>query len=128
MPYVPKMCSLCIVSRFCNRFCNKNCNRICGIQNSLFHIIPVFGIPSIPNTYQYLRPRKSEILKNWRCFVSLTNLNSMASNNEYIPHLLHIIRVFGISSIPNTDQYLGSRESQTLIKRQNAVRCVSKHT
>ena len=36
----------------------------------------------------------------------------MTPNNGYIPYLFHIIPVFRIPSIPNTDQYLGSMEQK----------------
>ena len=38
----------------------------------------------------------------------------MTPNNELIPYFFHIIPVFGILSIPNTDQYLGSMKPQIL--------------
>ena len=38
----------------------------------------------------------------------------MNPNNEFIPYLFHFIPVFGILSIPNTDQYLELIESQML--------------
>ena len=47
-------------------------------------------------------------------FGFLITLNLMTPNNGYIPYLFHIIPIFGISSIPNTDQYLESMESQIL--------------
>ena len=83
----------------------------------LFHIIPVFGIPSIPNTDQYLGSMESQILTYFDdllCVGFLFTLNLMTPNNRYTPYLFHIIPVFGIPSIPNTDQYLGSMESQIL--------------
>ena len=46
------------------------------------------------------------------CIVFLNTLNQMTISNEFIPYLFHFVPVFGILSIPNTDQYLGSMESQ----------------
>ena len=75
----------------------------------------MFGINGIPITDQYLGSMKSQILnllEDLLCVGFLITLNLLTLNNGFIPHLFHIIPVFGIPSIPNTEQYLGSMEQK----------------
>ena len=77
----------------------------------------MFGINGTSITDQHLESMKSQILNQFDdllCLGFLITLNLMTPNKEFIPHLFQFIPVFGIPSIPNTEQYLGSMESQKL--------------
>ena len=82
----------------------------------LLLIIPVFWSPSISNADQYYGSMKSKKLTekgDFFCGVFQT-FSPMTPNNKCIPYLLHNSPVFEQPSVLNTDQYLGSMESQTL--------------
>ena len=82
----------------------------------LLLIIPVFGNPSISNADQYYGSMKSKKLTEVGVFFCgvFQTFSPMTPKNEFLPYLFHNSPVFEHPSVLNTDQYLGSMESQTM--------------